>query len=273
MNSSIAVTKSSFDVHLSGVRFRAERLELEPVSGLNDKPTLVFLHEGLGSIAQWGSFPSDLCAATGCPGFLYERRGYGRSDPYPGEWPMDYLEGETDFIHGVLQGCNVKNPILIGHSDGGTIALLYASRHSDKLKGVITEAAHIFIEDVTLNGISEAVGVYENTGLKEKLAKYHGDKTDAVFRRWANRWLDPGFRGWNVESSLAGITCPLVVIQGKADEYATLAQVEGIISQVSGPVKGVIIEDCRHVPHHQARKRVIEEMAAFIKHIVGTPIK
>ncbi len=277
LNSSIAVKKSSFDVYLSDYRFRAERLEIEPVSGLNDKPTLVFLHEGLGSIAQWGSFPFDLCAATGCSGFLYERRGYGCSDPYPGEWPMDYLEEETEILHGVLQGCNVKNPVLIGHSDGGTIALLYAARHSERLKGVITEAAHIFIEEVTLKGISEAVKVYENSGLKEKLAKYHGDETDAVFWRWANRWLDPAFRGWNVESSLSGITCPLRVIQGKDDEYATLAQVEGITRRVSGPVKGIIIEDCRHVPHHQARKRVIEEMAAFIKHIGGTiggtPIK
>lgn len=273
LNSSIAVTKSIFDVYLSDYRFRAERLEIESVSGLNDKPTLVFLHEGLGSIAQWGSFPSHLCAATGCSGFLYERSGYGNSDPDSGEWPMDYLETETDILHGVLNGCNVKNPVLIGHSDGGTIAILYAARHSERLKGVITEAAHIFIEDVTLKGIVEAVKVYENSGLKEKLAKYHGDKTDAVFWRWANRWLDPAFRGWNVEASLSGITCPLMVIQGKGDEYATLAQVDGITSQVSGPVKGIIIEDCGHVPHHQARKRVIEEMAGFIKHIGGTPIK
>ncbi|MCP4117442.1 MAG: alpha/beta hydrolase [Desulfobacteraceae bacterium] len=265
LNTSIAVTKSSFDIYLGDYRFRAERIEMEPATGLNDKPTLVFLHEGLGSIPHWGSFPSSLCAGTGCPGFLYERRGYGSSGRYTGEWPMDYLEEETEILQGVLHGCNVTNPVLIGHSDGGTIALLYAARHSDKLKGVITEAAHIFIEDVTLKGIREAVNVYETSGLKEKLARYHGDKTDAVFRRWANRWLDPAFRDWNVEACLSGITCPLMVIQGKDDEYATLAQVEGIASRVSGPVKPLIIEDCGHVPHHQARERVLKEMTRFIR--------
>jgi pimeloyl-ACP methyl ester carboxylesterase len=267
LNSSIAVKTTSFDIYLSDYRLRAERIEIEPVSGLNDRPTLVFLHEGLGSIPQWGSFPSLLCAETGCSGFLYERRGYGSSDHYSGEWPMDYLEEETDLLHGVLNGCNVKNPVLIGHSDGGTIALLYAARHSHGLKGVITEAAHIFIEDVTLKGISDAVNVYETSGLKEKLSKYHGDKTDVVFWRWANRWLDPAFRSWNVEASLSSITCPLMVIQGKEDEYATLAQVEGIAGQVSGPVESIVIDNCRHVPHHQARKRVIEKMAGFIEHM------
>ena len=264
MNSSIAVKKSSFDIYLSDHRLRAERLEIEPVSDLNDRPTLVFLHEGLGSIPQWGGFPSSLCAVTGCSGFLYERLGYGGSDPYPGGWSMDYLEKEADFLHGVLNACNVKNPLLIGHSDGGTIALLYAAGHSERLRGVITEAAHIFIEDVTIKGVLEAVKVYENGDLKEKLARYHGGMTDAVFRRWADRWLDPAFREWNMEASLSGITCPLMVLQGKEDEYAGLAQVEGIRNQVAGPVKTVVIENCRHVPHHQAREQVIEKMTGFI---------
>ena len=150
----------------------------------------------------------------------------------------------------------------------GTIALLHAAGHSRKLKGVITEAAHIFVEDVTVKGITQVVKAYEKGNLKDKLARYHGEKTDNVFWRWANRWLDPCFKTWNIEASLVTITCPVLVIQGRGDEYATLAQVDGIKSQVSGPVQTKIIDKCRHVPHLQATEKVLQEMADFICGII-----
>lgn len=287
-----AIKKTDFRVRIGQDSLNAQLLDTE--SGIKGKPTLVFLHEGLGSIPQWKDFPLALCSATGCPGFLYERFGYGNSypfsntgpesgltpdysttpspgsnpdSPYSDHWPLEYLEKEASTLDEILHQCKVKNPVLIGHSDGGTIALLCAANHSTKLKGVITEAAHIFVEDVTVKGISQVVTAYEKGNLKEKLARYHGERTDNVFWRWAKRWLDPCFRSWNIKDSLAMITCPLLVIQGREDEYATIAQVEGIKSQVSGSVEVKIIDGCRHVPHLQATKMVIKEMADFIHKI------
>ncbi|ACN13713.1 putative hydrolase (alpha/beta fold protein) [Desulforapulum autotrophicum HRM2] len=261
-----SLIKTDIDLYAGQEKLRGQRLDM--ASATPQTSTLVFLHEGLGSIAQWKAFPAALCKATGCPGFLYERRGYGIGAPPPDpdshQWPMDYLEQEARILDGILEQCQVEHPVLIGHSDGGTIALLYAATHSTKLRGVITEAAHIFVEDVTVKGIQRVVQIYETLDLKAKLARYHGERTDFVFQRWADRWLAPLFRSWNVEKHLAAITCPLLVIQGEKDEYATLAQVDGIKNGVSGPVEINIVEECMHVPHLQAKKKVLKVMARFI---------
>ncbi len=261
-----SLIKTDIDLYADRQRLRGQRLDM--ASATPQAPTLVFLHEGLGSIAQWKTFPAALCKATGCPGFLYERRGYGIGAPPPDpdshQWPLDYLEQEVRILDDILEQCQVEHPVLIGHSDGGTIALLYAAAHSEKLRGVITEAAHIFVEDVTVKGIQRVVQIYEDTDLKNKLSRYHGQRTDLVFRRWADRWLDPLFRSWNVEKYLAAVTCPLLVIQGREDEYATLAQVDGIRNGVSGPVEACIVEECMHVPHLQATQKVLKVMTRFI---------
>jgi pimeloyl-ACP methyl ester carboxylesterase len=190
------------------------------------------------------------------------------SDPGPihgvSPWPLNYLEKEARILDEILETCKVKNPILIGHSDGGTIALLHAARHSIKLTGVITEAAHIFVEDVTIKGISRVVAAYEISDFKKKLARYHGNRTDFVFRRWSDRWLDPKFKSWNMENLLESISCPVLVIQGREDEFATLAQVAGIKNGVSGPVRTDIIDGARHVPHIQAEEKVLRMMTKFI---------
>lgn len=269
-----SITRTNFDIYGGQERLKAQHLATEP--GINNGPTLVFLHEGLGSIAQWKTFPVALCRTTGSPGFLYERFGYGMpeapssSDSDPASthdlspWPLDYLEKEARILDEILEICKVKNPVLIGHSDGGTIALIHAAMHSQKLVGVITEAAHIFVEEVTIKGISRVVSAYERGGLKEKLARYHGGRTDSVFRRWSDRWLDPRFRSWNMKNLLGSITCPVLVIQGREDEFATLAQVEEIKNGVSGPVKTAVIDRTRHVPHLQAEKKVLRVMGEFI---------
>lgn len=168
------------------------------------------------------------------------------------------------FLPAVLDHCGLSEAVLIGHSDGGSIALIAGATLRERISGVITEAAHIFIEEITLAGIREAVTVFQDTDLRRKLARYHGGNTEAVFFRWADTWLDPAFGGWNIEHFLPGIVCPLLVIQGADDEYATGAQVTGIASQVSGPVETLVVPRCMHIPHFQATETVLPRMARFI---------
>lgn len=233
-------------------------------------PALVFLHEGLGSIDMWKSFPRLLCRETGLPGMAYERMGYGRSAPCAGQWPKDYQIVEaTRYLPVVLEVMGIDTAILIGHSDGGSIALIAAAELKAGLAGVITEAAHVFVEPVTIDGIRRAVAAYKTEGLRKRLFAYHGENTDAVFYRWADTWLDPKFQDWNIETFLPGITCPLLVIQGAEDEYATLAQVEAIAGKVSGPVETAVIPDCRHIPHIQQATETCRIMARFIARVTS----
>jgi pimeloyl-ACP methyl ester carboxylesterase len=229
------------------------------------RPHLIFLHEGLGCITLWRDFPETLCRSTGCPGFVYDRKGYGTSKPFEDDWPADYLHKEAlQYLPALLRAAGITETVLIGHSDGGSIALIAASTGDQSITGVITEAAHIFVEEVTLSGIRKAVKDFETGGLKEKLARYHKGHTEAVFYRWAKRWLAAEFSDWNIEKCLQGITCPVLALQGEEDEYGTPAQIEGIADLVSGPVDAVLIPECGHIPHLQARKRVLQEMTQFI---------
>ena len=192
--------------------------------------TLVFLHEGLGSIGQWRDFPRQLAASTGLGALVYDRYGFGGSDLLQEARDERYLQREAhEALPQVLDSCGVDRPILIGHSDGGTIALLYAAQFPGHPRGVITEAAHVFIEEVTLAGIHRAVKAFETGGLREKLARYHGERTESMFRGWSDTWLAPGFREWSMEERLAEIRCPLLAIQGEDDEYGTAAQVRAIV--------------------------------------------
>jgi pimeloyl-ACP methyl ester carboxylesterase len=234
-----------------------------------DRPTLVFLHEGLGCIELWRDFPETLCEATGCPGLVYDRKGYGGSEKFKGPWPPDYLQKESlTYLPELLNACHVDRTILIGHSDGGTIALIAAAIHGNLVCAVITEAAHIFVEEKTITGIRKAVEAFETTPLKEKLNRYHKENTETIFYRWSDRWLSSEFLKWNIERYLPNIICPILVLQGRDDEYGTPAQIQGIANQVSGPVSSKLIPDCGHVPHHQAKNVVLCEMTQFIKTIV-----
>ena len=258
--------------HITADGHRLVVVRIEPTNGdvLPRRPTLVFLHEGLGCISMWRSFPADLCMAAGCPGLVYERWGYGGSDPLTGERTPRYLHDEAlRSLPEVLERCAVDDAIFIGHSDGGSIALMHAAVYSDTVRGVITEAAHVFVEEVTLKGIREAVEIYETNDLKSKLARYHGDNTDSMFYGWAHTWLSPSFRDWNIEAYLQGITAPLLVIQGEDDQYGTSAQVDAITRQVSGSVQGWLVPQCGHIPHYDARDVVFEAMKCFIMDIIG----
>ncbi|MBL7180504.1 MAG: alpha/beta hydrolase [Pseudomonadota bacterium] len=260
------IASSIFYVDVGGCALRVKRIEPSVAVAAESNPMLVFLHEGLGCIELWRDFPETVCVSTGCAGLVYDRKGYGGSDAYKGPWPLDYLHKESQtYLPGLLQACDITKAVLIGHSDGGTIGLMTVAMHGERICGVITEAAHIFVEDITLEGIRRAVKAFESTELKDKLARYHGENTETVFRRWADRWLSPEFYDWNIKDYLPRITCPLLVLQGQDDEYGTAAQVEGIAALVSGPVATKLIADCGHVPHFQAKETVLDEVTRFIK--------
>jgi pimeloyl-ACP methyl ester carboxylesterase len=259
----------TFYVCASACRLRVKSIAGRSDSVATDRPTLVFLHEGLGCIELWRDFPETLCQATGCSGLVYDRKGYGGSEKLEEPWPLDYLQKESlIYLPELLKECHIDRAVLIGHSDGGTIALITAAIHGNVVCAVITEAAHIFVEEVTIAGIRKAVEAFETTPLKKKLARYHKENTETIFYRWANRWLSPEFLTWNIEKYLPKITCPILVLQGEDDEYGTPAQVQSIVGHVSGPAHSKLIPDCGHVPHFQAKNAVLSEMTQFIRTIV-----
>jgi pimeloyl-ACP methyl ester carboxylesterase len=233
------------------------------------RPTWVFLHEALGSVAQWKSFPFELCRATGCDGIVYDRVGHGASSPMRGPRGADFYREEAEvYLRGLLAELNVRRPLLFGHSDGATIALKYASCFPDATVGVVSEAAHVIIEQVTLDGIREARALYATTDLKEKLSRYHGDKTDAVFGAWADSWLDPALADWDMLDDLRAIRCPVLVVQGEHDQYGSRRQVDLIASHVGGPVDTLWLTGTGHVPHLQARGMVTARTARWASPLI-----
>ena len=256
----------TFHVQVSGRHLRVLEINVSHQSDKQNDPMLVFLHEGLGCIELWKDFPQRLCKAVGMNGLVYDRKGYGGSDSFDGAWPKDYLiEEATEDLPKLMESRGIKSAILIGHSDGGSIALLAAAGLQHLIKGAIAEAAHIFVEDETVNGILRFIRAYNtDDGLKKKLFRYHGKNTDRVVRRWADRWLSPDYCDWNIECFLPQISCPLLVLQGENDEYASVKQVKKIVDQVNGPVSWKIISKCGHTPHLQSSGQVLNLMSEFI---------
>lgn len=243
--------------------------------GPAEAATLVFLHEGLGCVGLWKDFPDRLAERTGLGALVYSRPGYGRSDPVADLLPVDYhLTEAFEVLPRVLETAGVRRAVLVGTSDGGTIALMYAGRGDTpdpwrgRIDAVISMAAHVFNEDVTIRGIEEARAAYETTNVRDKLARYHGDNVDWAFWSWCNVWLSPAFRDWNVERFLPAIAVPVLVVQGENDHYGTLAQVEAITGQVSGPAEKAIIADCGHSPYLERPDATLEVMARFIERFV-----
>lgn len=250
-------------VEIEGRRLNVRRLRLRGASP--ERLLLVFLHEGLGSIELWRDFPSALSRATGCDALIYDRMGHGRSSGLTEVRTSDYLHLEAArFLPPLVERFAEDRVVLVGHSDGGSIALLHAAGFPDRVAGVITEAAHISVEPEALAGIRRTVALFREGGLRERLFRYHGENTDALFRGWSETWLAPWFRGWNIEACLEKIHSPLLVIQGADDEYGTTAQVDAITEKSAGPAKPVLIEGCAHVPHLQAAERVLAAMKRFV---------
>ncbi len=240
------------------------QLHYQLIEGDLSKPYLVFLHEGLGSIAQWKGFPEKLCEATGHPGLVYDRHGYGLSSALLKKRSVHYLHDYalnelTKLLAGVLGDSDY---LLIGHSDGGSVSLIAAAEQHSQLKGVITEAAHVFVEPETLAGIEVAQQAWQAGKLKG-LSKYHGDKTEQIFNAWAQTWQQPWFHCWNIEYLLASIEVPTLAIQGEQDQYGSEKQVESIAQKVSQG-RAMMLPDCGHVPHLEAQQATLDKMCAFI---------
>ncbi len=229
-------------------------------------PTLVFLHEGLGCVAMWKDFPERLALATGCGALVYSRYGYAGSDPAPLPRVVEYLRPEAvEVLPAVLAATGVSDAILVGHSDGGSIALLHCgATPAPTVRGAITMGAHVFVEDLTTTSIEEAKVRYEAGDLKRALEKYHGPATERAFRGWNDIWLLPAFRHWNIEDCLPGIRTPLLVIQGVDDPYGSPAQVSAIARQTGGPVQTLMIPDCKHWPHLEQSQVTLAAMQAFV---------
>lgn len=227
-------------------------------------PTIVMLHEGLGCAALWRDFPQKVAQATGMGVFVYSRAGYGQSDGAPLPKPLDFMTREAvDVLPKVLDAIGFQRGILFGHSDGATIAAIYAGSVADtRVRGLIVMAPHFFTEPDGLAEIAKAKEAFETGGLREKMAKYHRDP-DVAFRGWNDVWLHPDFRKWNVSEVIDYLRIPTLAIQGRDDQYGTLAQVEEIESRSYAPVDMVVIDDCQHAPHLEQPVPVLAEVAEF----------
>jgi pimeloyl-ACP methyl ester carboxylesterase len=236
-------------------------LKLDTKELPGEEPALVFLHEGLGSIELWRDFPDRVHAASGRRVFLYSRAGHGWSDVPEGDRTPRFMHEEAlDVLPGLLAEHNVERPVLVGHSDGASIALIHASEHP--VDSLVLLAPHVFVEDLSVASIAEARDTFETTDLRERMARYHRDP-EATFRLWNDIWLAPEFRDWNIEDVLPGVTAPALLIQGEHDQYGTLAQVEAVRAGVSGSAELVVL-DCRHAPHLEAPEETLEAAARFI---------
>ena len=232
-------------------------------------PTIVFLHEGLGCVALWRDFPMAVAKATGCGVFVYSRAGYGQSDLADLPRPLDYMTREAnDVLAKVLDDAGIKSAILLGHSDGATIAAIYAGSNEDhRIRGLVLLAPHFFTEDMGLAEIAEARKTYQTGDLKQKMAKYHRDP-DNTFRGWNDAWLDPDFKAWDVGEVIDYLRIPTLAIQGQQDQFGTLDQIAEIETRSYAPVDVAILEDCKHSPHLDQREATLSAVTEFTKRLL-----
>jgi pimeloyl-ACP methyl ester carboxylesterase len=257
---------------------RAVRVEYQWIEeGDADTPLMVFLHEGLGSISMWRDFPQTLCRALGCRGLVYSRPGYGQSTPRASDDVLapDFMHRQAhEVLPALLVALGVDTaanpPCLLGHSDGGSIALLYAARFQDRVAGAVVLAPHIIVEDISVSSIAKARTAYLETDLRQRLARHHADP-DSAFWGWNNIWLNPAFRPWSIEAEIAAITCPLLAVQGLDDEYGTLDQIRGIATGVP-QTELLELAECGHSPHRDQPAQLISRIEEFFdRHYFYSP--
>ncbi|HYF20947.1 MAG TPA: alpha/beta hydrolase [Ramlibacter sp.] len=250
-------------IDVNGVKLEVQRIAA--VAGGQRAP-IVFLHEGLGSVAMWRDWPQQVCRATGRAGAVFSRRGYGASDPVPdvrgaGRLAPDYMHREAwEVLPALLGQLGMGSPVLLGHSDGGSIALLHASRHP--VAACVVMAPHVVVEDVSIRSIEQARDAYLQGGLRERLARYHQD-VDCAFWQWNDAWLDPAFRAFDIRPDCRRITAPVLAIQGVDDPYGTLAQIEQI-APTAGPFETFVVERCGHSPHKDQPEAVTQRIVEFL---------
>lgn len=229
-------------------------------------PPLVFLHEGLGSVAMWKDFPQQLCQRLGMRGLVYSRFGYGRSTPRPaGErFAVEFMHREARAaLPALLDALGIERARLFGHSDGGSIALLAAAALPGRIDAVVAVAPHVFVEPISVTSIAAARTAYLEQGLRERLAKYHDD-VDSAFWGWNDVWLDPAFRDWNIEAELDTLRCPLLAVQGEDDEYGTLEQIDAIARRLP-KTRLLALANCGHSPHRDQPEALIDAAGAFLR--------
>ena len=264
----MTISEQTFTVEVLGEQLQVRLLRPDGLEPEDSSPTLVLLHEALGSITQWRDFPEALVESTGLPALIYDRCGFGGSQQLEKSRGLDYLDHEVASLASLLDVCAVHKPLMIGHSDGATLALLYAAAFPERPLAVISEAAHLFVEEETLAGIREAVKRWRSTDLRDRLMRYQGIHTDRVFSAWTETWLDPGFREWSIEKQMQHVCCPVLAIQGEMDEFGTAQQLEAIAEKVGGPCRCRIIPACGHTPHRDARDEVLAEMTDFVGNLI-----
>lgn len=247
---------------------RGRRLEYVDIPArVPSRPALLLLHEGLGCVRMWGEFPTLVARATGCRTVAYSRFGYGGSDPVDGPRTPRYLHDEAlAALPAVRAAIGLDRVVLIGHSDGGSMALIHAGAGRWPVGGVVVMAPHEFVEEVTLEAILATGVSWRTTDLRRRLGRYHRDP-EWVFRSWHDTWLDPGFRDWTIEEYLGGITCPILAVQGEADEYATMAQLDVI---AAGAARSPRVDQLRlagvgHAAHRDAPSAVLDAIASFVR--------
>lgn len=230
--------------------------------------TIVMLHEGLGCVARWRDFPKAVAERTGLGVFVYSRRGYGQSDPADLPKPLDFMAREAvDTLPEILDAIGFQRGVLLGHSDGATISAIYAGSVQDhRVRGLILMAPHFFTEPMGLQEIARTRDSFDTTDLADRMKKFHQDPVGA-FRGWADTWLDPGFRAWNVSEVIDYLRVPVMVIQGREDQYGTLAQVEEVQERSYAPVDVMILENCRHAPHQDQPERTLDAIAEFVERL------
>jgi pimeloyl-ACP methyl ester carboxylesterase len=238
-----------------------------------DAPTIVMLHEGLGSVAQWKDFPERLAAATGCGALAYSRAGYGGSSPVRLPRQATYMHDEAlRVLPRVLAAIGFQAGILLGHSDGASIATIYAGGVEDpRVRGLVLIAPHFFVEPMGLEGIERAKIAYETGDLRARLARFHGDNVDWVFRSWSDTWLDPRFRDWDIRDSLARIRVPILIVQGVNDQYGTIAQIDVARQQAQHAIEVALIADAKHAPHFEQRDITERAIIDFIAKALAGP--
>ena len=234
-------------------------------------PSVVLLHEGLGSVSLWRDFPERLAVATGLGVFAYSRFGYSQSDAAPLPWPLDYMHREArEVLPRVLDAAGVRRCVLLGHSDGGSIAAIHAGSHQDsRVRGLVLLAPHFFVEDAGLDAIRAAKQAFEAGDLRARLARHHRDP-DIAFQGWNGAWLDPGFpRVFDLQPDIAHIRVPILAIQGEADPYGTVEQVRMLEREAYCPVDGLVLPGVGHSPHQDAPEAVLAAMQSFTERLFG----
>ena len=252
-------------IQVGGIALELQRID---GPGNSERAPVIFLHEGLGSVAMWRDWPREVCRAAGRAGFVYSRRGYGRSQSIPdirgaGRLKPDYMHREAlDVLPGLLAQLGVEQPVLLGHSDGGTIALIHAAHYP--VRACIVMAPHVIVEDVSVQAIEDSRQAWSKTELRARLARYHDD-VDTAFWQWNDIWLDPAFRSFDIRADCRRIHAPVLAMQGRDDTYGTLRQIEEIVP--AGPIRREVLPDCGHSPYRDQPQLTRELVARFLADI------